>query len=83
MQSRLHLFLSIDLDEKAGPEGTMDRSSPRAEELTNAIAKMMVWYLEPYNLVDRKGFQFLMSKLHPSFRLPSRTTFSREIIPRL
>ena len=56
-------------------------SSIRAQELTNAIAKMMIRDLEPYSLVDHRGFRALMRTLAPQYVIPSRTTFSRELIP--
>ena len=56
-------------------------SSIRAQELTNAITKTMIWDLEPYSLVDHRGFCALMRTLEPQYVIPSRTTFSRELIP--
>lgn len=34
-------------------------------------------------MVNRRGFQTLIRTLEPKYTIPSRTTFSREIIPRL
>ena len=39
--------------------------------------------LQPYSLVEGRGFQKLMKIAEPLYKIPSRTTFSREIIPKL
>lgn len=61
----------------------LDPNSARAKDLTNAIAQMIIWDLEPYSLVDHRGFRSLLSVVEPRYVVPSRTMFSREIIPNL
>ncbi|XP_043528369.1 zinc finger BED domain-containing protein 4 [Frieseomelitta varia] len=61
----------------------LDKNSKRSREFTKAIASMMALDLQPYSLVEGCGFRKLMKIAEPLYKIPSRTTFSREIIPKL
>ena len=50
-------------------------SHPKANEKCNR--KMISLDLLPYSVVEGRGFQALLSLLEPYYRIPSRTTFSR------
>ncbi|KAL1444355.1 hypothetical protein MTO96_029904 [Rhipicephalus appendiculatus] len=39
--------------------------------------------LQPYEIVENKGFQDLIRHLQPHYKIPHRTTFSRGAIPEL
>jgi hypothetical protein len=55
----------------------------RARKITQSIARMMALDYQPYSLVENKGFRELMAVLEPRYELPSRTTFSRRLLPEL
>lgn len=60
-----------------------DRNSKEAKALTAAIAKMIVWDLQPFSIVENRGFRHFANTASPQYEIPARTTFSREIIPRM
>lgn len=62
---------------KLNPEGQ------RAKAITHAIGEMMVLDFQPYSVVQDIGFQRLMKVLEPKYELPSRTTFSRNVVPKM
>ncbi|XP_049514970.1 zinc finger BED domain-containing protein 4-like [Dermacentor silvarum] len=51
--------------------------------MTTRIARMLVLDLQPYIFVENRGFKELMNHMEPLYKIPSRTTFSRTIIPAL
>ena len=55
----------------------------RARKITQCIARMMALDYQPYSLVENRGFRELMAVLEPRYELPSRTTFSRRLLPEL
>ncbi|XP_043262245.1 E3 SUMO-protein ligase ZBED1-like [Colletes gigas] len=61
----------------------LDENSSRAQQLTYGIARMMTRDLQPYSLVDDDGFLTLMKIAEPRYKIPSRTTFSQTIIPKM
>ena len=65
------------------PKPKLDKNSKRAQMLRRAIAMMMILDLEPYSLVERNGFKYLMFIAEPLFEVPSRTTYSTSIIPKM
>ena len=58
-----------------------NRNSPEWKKITKAIAEMIVLDMEPYSLVEHKGFRNLMKIVALRYQIPHRTTFSRNIIP--
>ncbi|KAH7970925.1 hypothetical protein HPB49_016716 [Dermacentor silvarum] len=44
---------------------------------------MLALDLQPFICVENRGFKELMNHMEPLYRIPSRTTFSRTIIPEL
>ena len=59
----------------------LDKNTPRAEELTNAIARMIVLDFQPFSLLSDKDFRELLQVADLRFHIPNRTTFSQDIIP--
>ncbi|KAH6937304.1 hypothetical protein HPB50_026499 [Hyalomma asiaticum] len=51
--------------------------------ITTRIARMLALDLQPYSCVENRGFKELMNHMQPLYKIPSRTTFSRTIIPEL
>lgn len=58
-------------------------SHPRQKQITDAIAVMMAADYQPYSLVEDRGFKHLMNVCEPRYHLPTRTTFSRSVLPKL
>ena len=56
---------------------------PRAKEITKLIGKMICTDLEPYSVVEKKGFKSLVAFLEPKYHVPSRHHFSRTVVPQL
>lgn len=71
------------VDELLAKRGTLDANHPRAQAISDAIAKMMAIDYQPYSLVEDRGFVNLLSVLEPRYHVPSRTTFSRFILPKI
>ncbi|KAJ8940592.1 hypothetical protein NQ314_010670 [Rhamnusium bicolor] len=42
---------------------------------------MSVKDLQPFSVVNDEGFRELMAEVEPAYQLPSRTTFSRTLLP--
>ena len=61
----------------------LDKNSSRAKELTNGIARMIGMDFQPYSIVEDVGFCSLLRIAETRYEIPSRTTFSRVIIPKL
>ncbi|KAJ8897612.1 hypothetical protein PR048_002961 [Dryococelus australis] len=55
----------------------------RAKAITNKIACMMAIDNQPYSIIEDAVFRSLVDILEPKYNIPSRTTFSRAIIPAL
>ncbi|KAL1426820.1 hypothetical protein MTO96_017962 [Rhipicephalus appendiculatus] len=47
------------------------------------IGRMIALDLQPYEIVENKGFQDLIRHLQPHYKIPHSTTFSRAVIPEL
>ncbi|XP_070592675.1 uncharacterized protein [Erythrolamprus reginae] len=56
---------------------------PKPSEVTRAIAQMMALDDQPFSIVEEAGFQHLLKLLAPNYKIPSGTTFSRQIVPSL
>ncbi|KAL1485948.1 hypothetical protein MTO96_031647, partial [Rhipicephalus appendiculatus] len=53
------------------------------KETTIFIGRMIARDLQPYEIVENKGFHDLIRHLQPHYKIPHRTTFSRGAIPEL
>lgn len=64
-------------------QGKQPVSQKRESALNQKVAEMVALDLQPYSFVEDRGFKALMSEAVPGYHLPSRTTLSRVLIPRL
>lgn len=64
-------------------QALLDPKSLRSKRITKAIAHMIACDLQPYSIVEDRGFKNLITILEPRYQLPSRTTFSRILIPKI
>ncbi|KAH7969947.1 hypothetical protein HPB52_023003 [Rhipicephalus sanguineus] len=62
---------------------TLKGDSQRAKMLTTKVAQFMAAGLHSYSIVEEPGFLSLMHAAVPEYKVPSRTTFSRSVIPDL
>ncbi|KAH7950657.1 hypothetical protein HPB51_028310 [Rhipicephalus microplus] len=58
-------------------------SEKKAQVLNAKVVAMVALNLQPYSFVEDRGFKELMAEAVPNYRLPSRTTLSRTLVPRL
>ncbi|XP_051797511.1 E3 SUMO-protein ligase ZBED1-like isoform X2 [Acanthochromis polyacanthus] len=58
-------------------------SSKQAKELNHAVAYYIAKDMLPFHSVEKPGFQYLMRKAVPQYKVPSRTHFSTNEIPKL
>lgn len=58
-------------------------SEKRAQVLNTKVAAMVTLDLQPYNAVEGRGFKELMAEAVPNYQLPSCTTLSGTLVPRL
>lgn len=56
-------------------------SKERAKQITDAIMRVISLDLRPFNLVTGRGFLHLLNVLEPGYKVPHRTTFSRQCLP--
>ena len=55
--------------------------SPRKHALDNLIAQFVVLDMQPFSVVEDRGFQTLMNAMDPRYSLPSRRELTRTLIP--
>lgn len=60
-----------------------DSSSRRHKDITEAIGKFIAKDLLAVNIVNREGFQSLLKTIDPRYKIPSYSTFKREVLPNL
>ena len=58
-------------------------SHPNAIAITNSVGRMLALDILPYDFVEGRGFKELMKLMEPQYLVPSRTTFSRSVVPEL
>ena len=58
-------------------------NSKRAEELTLAVTKFIALDMQPFYIVERKGFREMLQMFDPKYKLPSRKHFVDVEIPKL
>ncbi|KAK2579106.1 hypothetical protein KPH14_000884 [Odynerus spinipes] len=61
----------------------LDTNSHRAQALQRVIAEIMIIDLQPYDIVNDQGFKNFVTIAEPLYKIPCRTTFSRDIIPKM
>lgn len=59
----------------------LKHTAAKAQQMTKAIAGFIVRGMHSYNIVEEPGFVAVMNTAMPEYVVPSRTTFSRAIIP--
>ncbi len=57
--------------------------SDRAKAITNAIGVFIGADMRPYSVVQNEGFKHMLKVLEPRYDIPSRTHFSKKIVPDL
>ncbi|KAJ8886313.1 hypothetical protein PR048_012524, partial [Dryococelus australis] len=58
-------------------------SHPRAEELTNAVAKMICVDNQPFYVIENQGFARIMNVAEPKYKLPTRKHLSKTVVPEM
>ena len=58
-----------------------DINDKRALAISQLIGRMIVTDLQPFSVVEDRGFKDLMSHLDPRYQMPSRKYFSETVIP--
>ncbi|KAG0409952.1 hypothetical protein HPB47_012958 [Ixodes persulcatus] len=61
----------------------MKPTGPRAKHITKMIANFIARGMHPYSVVEEGGFVDMVAFAMPDYSVPSRTTFSRAVIPNL
>ncbi|KAG0429922.1 hypothetical protein HPB47_023163 [Ixodes persulcatus] len=61
----------------------LKKDSQRAKTLTKKTALFLATGLHSYSIVEEPGFLALMNVAVPEYQVPSRTTFSRGVVPEL
>lgn len=56
---------------------------PKQQLITDKIARMICTDMQPYSIVEDSGFREVIKAAEPRYILPSRKTFSTQIIPQL
>jgi hypothetical protein len=83
-QSKLTpFFKQTKIEEMLTSKDKWPHNHPKAKLITESIVNWMAKSLHPYSMVEEKGFVDLMKVMEPKYVVPSRTTFSRSLIPDL
>ncbi|KAL7880871.1 hypothetical protein SRHO_G00031250 [Serrasalmus rhombeus] len=64
-----------------GPQ--LPQSSVRATAITRDIGVFIAADMRPFSVVENQGFRRLLHTLEPKYTIPSRTHFTRTVIPNL
>ena len=67
----------------AKKKAKLETSSGRYKKITEKIAGVLIHDFQPFSFVEDRGFKKLMEELEPRYEIPSRTSFSRSVIPRI
>ena len=72
----------LKIQQFAAPSGTSSytRDSAQQKDITRAVAKLICVDMRPISIVEDFGFSELLHTLDFRYRLPVRTTISRQII---
>lgn len=73
----------LTLQESFGGETKWSSDNPKSITLTKKIGIWMAKSLHPYSLVEEEGLKDVLNEAVPKYTIPSRTTFSRNVIPQL
>ena len=57
--------------------------SDRHKLITQGIGMFIAKDMQPYSVVTDKGFRYIMKTVEPRYSIPSRTYFSRKVVPGL
>lgn len=57
----------------------MDPNSKEYKTITEEIRKSLILDLEPWRKVEREGFSGLIKFFKPTYKMPHRTTFARQV----
>jgi hypothetical protein len=60
-----------------------DSNNPKQIQITEKIAMMIAKDLQPYSVVEDPGFRAVIAAAEPRYVMPSRKTFSEDVIPKL
>lgn len=65
--------------------GTLTQGGRKAAatDITRCIGEMIALDDQPFSVVEDTGFKRLMQMAFPRYKMPSRTTFSRNVVPSL
>lgn len=79
-------FIKLKEKKQITLEGVIDRVSKfsqndeRSKKISKLIAEMMCLDMQPFSIVENKGFLRLLNHLEPRYTIPSRKTFSNNIL---
>lgn len=60
-----------------------DTDDPRHQEMNRLVCDFIIKGYHPFSIVQEVGFVNLMRHAEPSYKIPSRTTFSRSLLPKM
>jgi hypothetical protein len=72
-------FLDQQASVKMNTFSKFDSYNPKQIQITEKIAKD----LQPYSVVEDAGFRAVIAAAEPRYVMPSRKTFSEDVIPKL
>jgi len=76
-------YASVTKQSKIGSYITKPASVSRTKKNNLMLMKMVVRDMQPFSIVEDRGFREYVAHLDPSCQLPSRRTLTRELLPRL
>nr|XP_004212604.2 E3 SUMO-protein ligase ZBED1-like [Hydra vulgaris] len=79
--SRKSFYLMVSLQETFQRKELWQLNNPKAQAITKLIRKTICLDLQPYCIVEDKGFTRLLNNFAPNYTIPSRKYFSTKVIP--
>ncbi|KAK6196376.1 hypothetical protein SNE40_001613 [Patella caerulea] len=64
-------------------QNKLSRNSKRATEITDSVTRFIIQDLQPYSVVEDKGFKHMLSILEPRYTIPGRHYFADTAVPQL
>ncbi|XP_065675700.1 zinc finger BED domain-containing protein 4-like [Hydra vulgaris] len=71
------------VDDLLNKKAHWSSNHPNAIAITNLVGRMLAIDMLPYDFVECRVFKGLMKLMEPQYLVPSRTTFSRSVVPEL
>ena len=71
----------LSMEEAIGKKKLYDTNHPQRKKLDRLVLDMITKDIQPFKVVEGRGFKTLVANLDPRYTLPSRTKLSSSLLP--